>query len=224
MNLWRRILNHFKKKGIFKTLIIILYRISDYHFDLKYHTDTANTIPLAGLIIASANKDRGYPYQPTMTLPFNRLMDKLSLPADSVMVDFGCGKGRVLMLAALRGIKKSVGIEFSEELCNIARKNILIFEKNIGEKFDISIIKADVAHYDIEDYQNVFFLANPFDDVVLNDVVKNILKSLTKRQRDIFIIYYNPIHSCILDNFFIQKEKYIIAGEEYLLYINDRHS
>ncbi|MEJ2691329.1 MAG: class I SAM-dependent methyltransferase, partial [Deltaproteobacteria bacterium] len=163
----------------------------------------------------------GNPYQPTMAIPFNRLMDRLDLPSDSVIVDIGSGKGRVLLLSALRGFKKVVGIEFSSEFCKVARENVAIMENYLGKKLNITIIESDAAFYDIEDDQNIFFLFNPFDDVVLNTVAKNIIISLKRNDRKIGIIYYNPLHSVILDRFFLLKEKHIIAGEEYRLYVNE---
>ncbi len=214
VNIWA----HFKEKGITRTISIIVNRMFDFHFDWKYKTDTRNIISLKDLTVTGENKERGSFYQPTMALSFNRLLDTIPLPPESVLVDFGCGKGRVLLLAVLRGIRKAVGIEFSPELCEIARNNVRIVEKATGARLDIAVIEGDVTHYEIEDDQNVFFLFNPFDDVVLEAVVKNIQKSLQRKSRQIAIIYYNPVHSHILDNSFPQKNRYIIGGEEYVLY------
>ncbi len=220
MNLLVNIWLHFKEKGVARTLSIILNRMFDFHFDWKYKTDTRNKISLHDLSVTGENKERGSFYQPTMALSFNRLLDTIPLPPESVLVDFGCGKGRVLLLAALRGIKKAVGIEFSPELCAIAKNNVRIVEQATGSRLNIAVIEGDVTHYEIEDDQNVFFFFNPFDDVVLDTVVKNIQQSLQRKPRQIAIIYYNPVHSHILDNSFLPKNGYFIGGEEYMLYVN----
>src|SRR3989339_477084 len=209
-----------QEKGITRTISIIANRMFDFHFDFKYKTDTHNRISLEDLTVTGENKERGSFYQPTMALSFNRLLDTIPLPPESVLVDFGCGKGRVLLLAVLRGIKKAVGIEFSPELCEIARNNVRIVEQATGASLNISVIEGDVTHYEIEDDQNVFFLFNPFDDVVMEAVVKNIQQSLQKKPREIAIIYYNPVHSHILDNSFLPQNSYLIGGEEYMLYVN----
>ncbi|OGR00489.1 MAG: hypothetical protein A2511_04420 [Deltaproteobacteria bacterium RIFOXYD12_FULL_50_9] len=218
MNLLANIWANLQEKGITRTLSIIFNRMFDFHFDFKYKTDTRNRISLEDLTVTGENKEHGSFYQPTMALSFNRLLAAIPLPPESVLVDFGCGKGRVLLLAVLRGIKKAVGIEFSPELCEIARNNVRIVEQATGSILDISVIEGDVTHYEIEDDQNVFFLFNPFDDVVLAAVVKNIQESLQRKPREIAIIYYNPVHSHILDNSFLLKNRYIIGGEEYVLY------
>lgn len=220
MDLLTNIRLHIQEKGLVRTLIIIFNRMVDFHFDFKYKTDTRNKISLHDLTVTGENKARGSFYQPTMALSFNRLLDTVPLPPESVLVDFGCGKGRVLLLAVLRGIRKAVGIEFSPELCAIARNNVNIVEQATGSRLDISVIEGDVTHYEIEDDQNVFFFFNPFDDVVLEAVVNKIKKSLRRKPREIAIIYYNPVHSHILDNSFLPKNGYIIGGEEYMLYVN----
>ncbi|MFH1019951.1 MAG: class I SAM-dependent methyltransferase [Pseudomonadota bacterium] len=220
MNLLTNVLAHLQEKGISRTVSIIFNRMFDFHFDWKYKTDTRNKISLHDLTVTGENKAHGSFYQPTMALSFNRLLDTVPLPPESVLVDFGCGKGRVLLLAVLRGIQKAVGIEFSPELCEIARNNVRIVEQATGARLNIAVIEGDVTHYEIEDDQNVFFLFNPFDNVVLEAVVKNIQKSLRRKPRQIAIIYYNPVHSHILDNSFLPKNGYLIGGEEYMLYVN----
>lgn len=220
MNLLANIWLHLQEKGLFRTLSIIANRMFDFHFDWKYKTDTRNKVSLHDLTVTGENKARGSFYQPTMALSFNRLLDTIPLPPESVLVDFGCGKGRVLLLAVLRGMKKAVGIEFSPELCAIARENVRIVEQATESRLDIAVIEGDVTHYEIEDDQNVFFLFNPFDDVVMEAVVENIKKSLQRKPREIAVIYYNPVHSHILDNSFLPKNSYLIGGEEYMLYVN----
>jgi len=142
----------------------------------------------------------------------------IPLPPESVLVDFGCGKGRVLLLAVLGGMKKAVGIEFSPQLCRIAESNINIVEKAIGARLEITVIEGDVTDYEIEDDQNVFFFFNPFDDVILEAVVENMKKSLQRKPREVAIVYYNPVHSHIMAQHFLLKNRYIIGGEEYVLY------
>ena len=220
MDLLTNIRLHIQEKGLVRTISIIFNRMVDFHFDWKYKTDTRNKISLHDLTVTGENKEHGSFYQPTMARSFNRLLDTIPLPPESVLVDFGCGKGRVLLLAVLRGIPKAVGIEFSPELCAIARNNVRIVEQATGARLNIAVIEGDVTHYEIEDDQNVFFFFNPFDDVVLEAVVKNIKKSLQRKPREIAIIYYNPVHSHILDNSFLPRNSYLIGGEEYMLYAN----
>lgn len=104
MNLLANIWFSLQEKGISRTLGIMLNRMFDFHFDWKYKTDTRNKISLHDLTVTGENKEHGSFYQPTMALSFNRLLDTIPLPPGSVLVDFGCGKGRVLLLAVLRAM------------------------------------------------------------------------------------------------------------------------
>ena len=64
-----------------------------------------------------------------------------------------------------------------------------------------------MVNYKIKKEQNVFFFFNPFDEVVMLKVVKNILASLKEKSRKVYIMYVNPVH----------KEIFLSAGfkEEY---------
>ena len=103
MDLLTNIRLHLQEKGLVRTLNIIFNRMVDFHFDFKYKTDTRNKISLHDLTVTGENKEHGSFYQPTMARSFNRLLDTIPLPPESVLVDFGCGKGRVLLLAVQIG-------------------------------------------------------------------------------------------------------------------------
>jgi SAM-dependent methyltransferase len=124
------------------------------------------------------------------------------------ILDFGCGKGRVLAVAAWYGFKKITGIEFSEELCTEARKNISPVQVKFPEKI-FNVIHANAADYEIENDTNVFFFFNPFDATVMLAVVKNILLSLKNHPREIYVVYVNPVH----------KEIFMSAGFEQIHYL-----
>ena len=73
----------------------------------------------------SPNRQFAVRYQPSSVEEFGRLMGKLDVDhREFVFVDYGSGKGRVLMLAADYPFKRIVGVEFSPPLDRIARENI----------------------------------------------------------------------------------------------------
>jgi len=220
MNLLANIRFHIADKGLARTLSIIFNRTWDRYFDWRHKTDTISRVSLSDLEIRGGNKKHGSFYQPTMARSFKRLLKRTTLPPEPVLVDFGCGKGRVLLLAALYGVKKAVGIEFSPELCRIARENVRVMERAAGRPLNITVVEDDVCNYRIRAEENVFFLFNPFDDVILEAVVKNLQDSLAANPRPVVIFYYNPVHSHVLDFHFLLTERMIIGGEEYLLYRN----
>lgn len=56
---------------------------------------------------------------------FRALMASLSAPVDELtFVDLGAGKGRAMLLASELPFRRIVGVEFSPELCDVARRNL----------------------------------------------------------------------------------------------------
>ena len=72
------------------------------------------------------------------------------------------------------------GVEFSAELCAIARQNCAIYGQRTGSKTRYRVIEADVVNYCIDKAENVFFMFNPFDDVIIKKVLDYIRGSDTQ--------------------------------------------
>ena len=149
-------------------------------------------------------------------------MRKLNLPKGGVFVDLGAGKGRVLLIAAQLGFKRIVGVEFSEELCEIARENIIAFSRRTQFAARIDIVKSDVASYLIESEQNVFFMYNPFDEVVMDRVLANLRSSVTQFPRRIWLIYNKPRQDEAVNksDLFAACEEFQIRGSQFKVYSN----
>jgi len=129
-----------------------------------------------------------------------------SINENNSMVDFGCGKGRALVVAAWFEFKNITGIDFAKALCIAAEQNIQK-TKSRYPSAEFNVVCEDVVNYKIKKEQNVFFFFNPFDEVVMLEVVKNILASIKENSRKVYIMYINPVH----------KEIFLSAGfeEEY---------
>ena len=119
--------------------------------------------------------------------------------------------------------KRVKGIEFSEELCEIAKKNIFIYNvKRKGHSFrnNVQVIHADVADYNINDEENIFFMYNPIDETVLKKFLKNIEVSINKTPRTVWIIYYYPVHRDVIDKLptFMRERHMNMDGIECVIY------
>lgn len=207
-------------RGLRNTLMILLSYIVDYSFDVRYGTDTRSWASLDGLGIDSSNVQHGEMYQPTLALPLARLFQALQLPSGTVFVDLGCGKARVLLVASKAGLQTARGVEFSPELCRIARRNCLVFAQKTHVATTFEIIEGDVVNYVIRPDETVFFLYNPFDDQILIRVLANIRASQRARPRPVWIIYRNAVHSAIIDNTpgFVKLQTYLFWGLDFVVY------
>jgi len=172
-----------------RTLSVLQERL----FDWRYGTDTVTHVELKSLTIESQHASEGTPYQPTRLRLVRRLMSALSPPPGSALVDFGCGKGRVLLLAAEYGFRRITGVEFAKELCGVARDNVARYQKKTGIQTDIRIVEGDAVEYEIQDDDNCFFMFNPFAAAVMTKIIHNITRSVARKDRQVFIIYNNPL-------------------------------
>ncbi len=175
----------------------------------KYGLDTIELDRLRTISIIGDNIHHSSIYQACNYYILEKGFEFLeNFKGNNNLVDFGCGKGRALAVAAHYGFANITGIDFAKALCVAAEKNIqktnLLFPSS-----SYNIICEDVVNYKIEPDQNVFFFFNPFDEVIMLAVVKNILSSLRANPRKAFIMYANPVH----------KEIFLSAGfeEEYYL-------
>ncbi len=114
--------------------------------------------------------------------------------------DYGCGKGWVLYMASKYGFSHLGGVELSKKIVDIAQRNMI----KLGID-NIDIICGDARNcHDIDDY-DVFYFYNPFPEVVMEPVVKNIQDSQQRNCRKIFIIYFNPVHAQCFEKEGIKK-------------------
>jgi SAM-dependent methyltransferase len=134
-------------------------------------------------------------YQGSHFVHFTRVLDHLKLTSDDVFVDLGCGKGRVLMYAAMKKPRKVVGVELVEEYVALARRNAGILSAELG--VPIEVYNVDAATCTIND-GTVYYLFNPFGEKTLRAVLENIRQSLASNPRRIRIAYYFPLHEPVL--------------------------
>ncbi len=191
--LWRRVIRSLRKKGLVWSADRALSVLQERLFDWRYGTDTVTHVELKSLTIESQHASEGTPYQPTRLRLVRQLMSALSPPPGSALVDFGCGKGRVLLLAAEYGFQRITGVEFAKELCRAAGDNVARYRKKTGVQADIRIVEGDAVDYEIQDDDNVFFMFNPFAATVMTKIVQNVKQSLARKDRPVFIIYNNPL-------------------------------
>lgn len=160
----------------------------DRAYDARYGIDTAEGRSLDELAIDSPNLIHGVEYAPTPVALWTSLTS--ILPSDLsgfAFLDYGCGKGRNLLLAAQSPYSEITGIEFSSELAATAQENL----RKAADDSRIKIAVGDAADYAPRDRDLVVFLYNPFGATVMKPVLGR-LEDLARSGRKIWVIYYNP--------------------------------
>ena len=175
----------------------------------KYNINTSKIEDIKKLSIKGDNAEHAEIYQGANYFLLEKIFDYLqTIETNQNILDFGCGKGRVLAVAAYYGFEKITGVEFVKKLCDEARKNIIPVQQKFPKKI-FNVIHANAVGHTIEKDTNVFFFFNPFDEVVMLDVAKNILQSLKENPREVYVVYLNPVH----------KEIFMSAGFEQIYHL-----
>jgi SAM-dependent methyltransferase len=193
MNVVQRVIKSLRMAGVGGTMAKLVCPYFDRKFDRDHGTETCVIEEVHALQIESANRAHSARYEPSRVLPLRKMFPivRRMMPPESVLLDFGCGKGRVLLLAAEHGFGAR-GIEFAGELCEVARRNVATFNARTGNKSEITVIKGDVTEYVIRPDETVFFLFNPFGPVIFEKVLDQLCTSLKAHPRKILIVICLP--------------------------------
>jgi SAM-dependent methyltransferase len=209
-----------RRRGWRGLAVLATTEVADWAFDARYGTHTIGEATLESMTGVVGDMEHAEPYQGTRVLALRGLLRALQLPPGNVLVDFGCGKGRVLMVAAPFGFRAARGVEFSGGLCDVARLNMERFGRRSGTTAEFEIIHDDAGAYPIRDDENVFFFCNPFDDHIMRRVMANIAQSYDKLPRPMMIIYRRPAHQeCITSGTpFVKRAEYVFWRSDFAIF------
>lgn len=110
---------------VFKQIInYIKQNTYDIIFDIRYGLDTVSRVNLEDTSVGLDGKKRGNKYQPTGFSRSIAILKRIKKYGSKGLVDFGSGKGQVLLAASELGYSQIKGVEFVKEFHDIAVKNI----------------------------------------------------------------------------------------------------
>lgn len=145
------------------------------------------------------------------------IFEKLPFLEGLHLLDVGSGKGVVLKEAAKYPFQSISGIDMNHKLVEIANRNFqkLHMNQKIRCEEDNALKYEDYGSY------NVFFFFNPFKKEILEEVVDKIIVETKNKQRHIYFIYHNPVHSEVIDDRkeFILQYKLYDSMKQYETYI-----
>jgi SAM-dependent methyltransferase len=117
-----------------------------------------------------------------------QVLDHLRLQPDDVFIDIGCGKGRIVCAAALRPLRKVIGIDIDQTLCEQARSNA---HRLRHRRTAIETVNQPAQQFDYREC-TALMLFNPFNFGVLKAVCDAIIASTQVKPRAIRLAYVNP--------------------------------
>ncbi len=135
----------------------------------------------------------GVEYHGTKICLFRRIIRRFKIRTNHQgLVDYGCGMGRVILLAARYPFRQIIGLEYSKMLVDICQDNINRVAKYL-KCHDIHVLNQDANEYILSPDITVFFFYNPFTGDTLRTGFRRIEDRLRARPRPIQIIYYKPV-------------------------------
>jgi ubiquinone/menaquinone biosynthesis C-methylase UbiE len=124
---------------------------------------------------------------------FDLFKKRLTIKPDDVIVDIGCGKGRVINALILMGVENQiVGIELDAEIAAQARKRLAGYS-------NVTIIAGN-ALKNIPPNGTIFYLYNPFNDTVMSQFVQRLAEMKRDRGREVRIAYIRSVYLDIFRN------------------------
>lgn len=167
--------------------------LPDTEFDRKFDVDTLQASVPRDLRIQSSSQKHGCAYVPTPEALFRRMLQHVPVNyRDYVFIDIGAGKGLAILIASEFPFKRIIGIEYSEVLAAIAKQNICRYSNQMQQCRDIACLCCDATEFTLPNEPLILYMFNPFQGEVMNNVIKNIERSLEHHPRDLWIIYSTP--------------------------------
>lgn len=130
-----------------------------------------------------------------------------------LFVDYGSGKGAAIIHAKALGFKKTIGIEFAKELHEQAVRNIEALKL-----VEVDSLYADATSYVLPHDISVIYFFNPFDEVVMQKVINNIMIQKESFDKDVYVIYGNASCNILRENFEFLNEITYISGAKAEFY------
>lgn len=129
-----------------------------------------------------------YPYEPTPYAVLERLANSGWIRKKDVVLDYGCGKGRVDFFLAYQTGAHCVGVEYDERIIAVAKEN----QNTAVSAGRVEILLGNAETFLVPENVNRFFFFNPFSVEILQKAMARILESYYENPREMCLFFYFP--------------------------------
>ena len=129
-----------------------------------------------------------YPYEPTPYSVLERLANSGFISKKDVVLDYGCGKGRVDFFLSYQTKANTIGIEYDERIYQCTLEN----QKTAVSRVRTEFVLARAEEYEVPSEVNRYYFFNPFSVELLRKVMARIIESYYKKPREKFLFFYYP--------------------------------
>ena len=128
-----------------------------------------------------------HPYEPTPYSVLKRLVESEYITRDNILVDYGCGKGRVDFYLSAKVGCETIGVDFDERMIKKALQNNRSFVGKSKPEF----LRISAENYEVKN-ADCFYFFNPFSIEILHSVFGKILDSYYENPRPMTLFFYYP--------------------------------
>ncbi|MBO4337858.1 MAG: SAM-dependent methyltransferase [Lachnospiraceae bacterium] len=168
--------------------------MDDKNFD-EYMIDARLHIRSIGRI-DSYSDDHIYPYEPTSYSVLERLAESGLITERDHLLDYGCGKARILIYMHYKTGCRASGVEMMRDFYDVGKANVESYDKTIcrprGKSCGIELICGAAQTYELPPTVNRIFFFNPFSVEVFESVMKRVMDSFYENSRRILLFLYYP--------------------------------
>ena len=173
-------------------------RAADGAFDRRWGTDTSGGVSVHDLGFDAGMIDHCRRYDPSDETMLREPVALLGIdPRTHHFVDYGAGKGRMVMLAMEMEFASATGVELSTRLCAIARTNVARFVAQHDGMRSARIVDGDATVYRPHGRSILAYFYNPFDASILAAVRCRLEAAVSEGTERVVVVYANPEHGTI---------------------------
>lgn len=137
---------------------------------------------------ASRSDQYRFPYEPTPYSVLERLAGSGLIGKRDVVLDYGCGKGRVDFFLAYQTKASTIGIEYDERI----HRNALENQKTAVSRGKTEFVPVRAEVYEVPVEVNRCYFFNPFSVEILRKVMARVMESYYEKPRELFLFFYYP--------------------------------
>lgn len=203
----RRIIGYCSRTPILRGALVNLHNTLNqghpwkrrHPLDVAYGVDTSTNLPW-WLITSGKPSDAhttGYAgCQPSCVREALRAIPDLE---GRTFVDLGCGKGRALIIASEFPFRRITGVEISQEMVELARRNANALHAKYPGRPKIEVAQGDAMLFPLPEGDLVVFLFHPFHRELLLVILARLEEAAKRTSREIFFVYENPVYTQTFD-------------------------
>ena len=195
-------------------------------FDRRYSTDTSGYVDGVDFGVGDEATKGAMAYQACRVAAVQQMLSAIDADlSDYVFVDYGCGKGRALLVASDWPFSQIVGVELSPPLAEVAERNFKVYRSASQRCDSFDVHAVDARAYEPPDRPLVLFFNNPFAPQIFAEVLDTIEASLRRHPRAAYVIYSLDVYRDVVSSrdwlTMIAEGQYSRLGGRWSLY---RHS